>query len=126
MTHAAGIHSGHQDGQGGPSGRPYSQGIKAGGCCFVAGEKVSIHLVPGKIVPGGIEAETRRTGKNVKAISEAAGSSLDPGSPDVCLHDRSDRFPEDEYHLREYFTKTSGRTTVEVANYPPGPTSRSP
>jgi 2-iminobutanoate/2-iminopropanoate deaminase len=39
---------------------PYSQAIVAGGFVFVAGEK-GIDPKTGKIVPGGIAAETRRT-----------------------------------------------------------------
>ena len=37
---------------------PYSQGIKAGGFVFVAGEK-GIDPATGEIVEGGIEAETQ-------------------------------------------------------------------
>ena len=46
---------------------PYSQGIKAGGFVFVAGEK-GIDPATGEIVEGGIEAETRQTLENVKGI----------------------------------------------------------
>src|SRR5574337_1747169 len=62
----------------GPPVGPYSQGIKAGGFVFVAGEK-GIDPATGKIVPGGIEAETRRTLENIKAILEASGSRMDLG-----------------------------------------------
>ena len=55
---------------------PYSQAIKAGGFVFVAGEK-GMDVKTGKIVPGGIAAETRQTLENVKGILEAAGSSMD-------------------------------------------------
>ena len=55
---------------------PYSQGIKAGGFVFVAGEK-GLDVKTGKIVPGGIEAETGQTLENIKAILEAGGSSMD-------------------------------------------------
>ena len=49
---------------------PYSQGIKAGGFVFVAGEK-GIDPATGEIVEGGIEAETRQTLENVKGILAA-------------------------------------------------------
>src|SRR5438477_11264554 len=63
------------DKAGAPIG-PYSQGIKAGGFVFVAGEK-GIDPKTNKIVPGGTGPETRQTLENVKAILTAAGSSLD-------------------------------------------------
>jgi 2-iminobutanoate/2-iminopropanoate deaminase len=54
---------------------PYSQGIKIGGLVFTAGQ-VGIDPVTGKMVEGGVEAQTRRALENVSAILEAAGTSL--------------------------------------------------
>ena len=104
----------------GPPVGPYSQGIKAGGFVFVAGEK-GLDPATGKIVAGGIEAETRRTLENVKAILEAAGSSLDLAVQTfVYMTDLND-FPKMNAVYAEYFTKTRpGRTTVEVAKLPAG------
>lgn len=104
----------------GPPVGPYSQGIKAGGFVFVAGEK-GIDPATGKIVLGGIEAETRRTLENVKAILEAAGSSLDLAVQTfVYLTDLND-FSKMNAIYAEYFTKTPpGRTTVEVTRLPAG------
>src|SRR5919202_3943456 len=56
---------------------PYSQAIVANGFVFVAGEK-GIDPATGKIVPGGIAAETRQTLTNIGHILAAAGSSFDP------------------------------------------------
>lgn len=55
---------------------PYSQGIKAQGhFLFLAGQ-VGLDPATGKLVDGGIEAQTRQALENVKAILEAAGISL--------------------------------------------------
>jgi 2-iminobutanoate/2-iminopropanoate deaminase len=104
----------------GPPVGPYSQGIKAGGFVFVAGEK-GIDPATGKIVPGGIEAETRQTLENIKAILEEAGCSIDLAvSTFVFLTDLRD-FPKMNAIYAEYFTANPpGRTTVEVKGLPAG------
>ncbi|MBM3311284.1 MAG: RidA family protein [Candidatus Aminicenantes bacterium] len=55
---------------------PYSQGIMAGGLIFCAGQ-IPIDPATGKLVPGGIEDQTRQVLKNLAAVLEAGGSSLD-------------------------------------------------
>jgi 2-iminobutanoate/2-iminopropanoate deaminase len=119
MGGSSGLQVIRTDKAGAPVG-PYSQGIKAGGFVFVAGEK-GIDPATGKIVPGGIEAETRRTLENVKAILAAAGSSLDLAVQTfVFMTDLGD-FSRMNTVYAEYFTKNPpGRTTVEVAKLPAG------
>jgi 2-iminobutanoate/2-iminopropanoate deaminase len=104
----------------GPPVGPYSQGIKANGFVFVAGEK-GMDPVTRKIVPGGIEAETRRTLENIKAILEEAGSNLDKVvSAFVFMTDLAE-FPEMNNIYAEYFkVQPPGRTTVEVKSLPAG------
>ncbi len=102
----------------GPPVGPYSQGIKAGGFVFVAGEK-GLDPATGKIVSGGIEAETRRTLENINAILEAAGSNMDlVVSTFVFMTDLAD-FPRMNAIYAEYFkANPPGRTTVEVKSLP--------
>ena len=54
----------------------YSQGVKAAGLVFVAGQG-PFDPVTGDVVGTTIQEQTRQCLKNVQAILEAAGSSLD-------------------------------------------------
>jgi 2-iminobutanoate/2-iminopropanoate deaminase len=55
---------------------PYSQGIVAGGFVFCSGQ-IPIDPATGQVLTGGIEEQTRQVFKNLSAILEAAGSSLE-------------------------------------------------
>lgn len=107
------------DKAGAPIG-PYNQAIKAGGFVFVAGEK-GIDPRTEKLVSGGTAAETRQTLENIKAILEAAGSSLDQAvATTVYLVDVGEFAQMNEVYA-QYFTKDApGRTTVEVSALPAG------
>jgi 2-iminobutanoate/2-iminopropanoate deaminase len=99
---------------------PYSQGIIANGFVFVAGEK-GVDPKTGKIVPGGIEPETRQTLENIKAILEAAGSSFDLAVSAVVHMTNLDDFATMNKIFAEYFRMDPpGRTTVEVKRLPAG------
>jgi 2-iminobutanoate/2-iminopropanoate deaminase len=54
---------------------PYSQGVRTGNLIFTAGQ-AALDPKTGQLVPGGITEQTTRTLENLKAVLEAAGSSL--------------------------------------------------
>ena len=107
------------DQAGAPVG-PYSQGIKAGGFVFVAGEK-GIDPKTNQIVPGGIEAETRRTLENIKAVLEAGGSGMDRVvTTFVFMTDLTEFSKMNEIYAAYFTANPPGRTTAEVKSLPAG------
>ena len=58
-----------------PARVPLSQAIKVGDWVFASGQ-LGLEVATGTLVPGGIAAETRQVCENLKAVLEAAGSSL--------------------------------------------------
>lgn len=99
---------------------PYSQGIRFGDFVFVAGEK-GISPETGKIVEGGIAAETRQTLDNVRAILEEAGLSLDDAVRSVVyITDLSEFGTMNDVYAEYFQVDPPGRTTVEVPALPAG------
>jgi 2-iminobutanoate/2-iminopropanoate deaminase len=99
---------------------PYSQGIQIGNFIFVAGEK-GIDPRTGKIVPGGIMAETRQPFENIKAILEQAGATLDDAvSSTVHMTDLKEFADMNKVYAEYFHEAPPGRTTVEVAALPGG------
>lgn len=97
---------------------PYSQAIKAGGFIFVSGQ-VALDPATGKIAEGDVSAQTERTLENLKAIVEAAGSSLDRAlKATVFLKDLRDFAAMNEVYKRYFPSNPPARATVEVARLP--------
>ena len=62
-----------------PARVPLSQAIQAGEWVFASGQ-LGMDLRTGRLAAGGIKAETRQVCENLKAVLEAAGSSLTIGN----------------------------------------------
>ena len=56
------------------STRPYSSAVRVGDLLFVSGTLGTD--AQGRLVPGGIQPETRQTLENIRAIVDGAGSSM--------------------------------------------------
>jgi 2-iminobutanoate/2-iminopropanoate deaminase len=101
---------------------PYSQGIKAGDFVFTAGQ-AGVDPATGKLVQGGIAEQTRQVLKNIQAILEAAGVSLDRVVKcGVFLQDMTD-FQAMNAVYAEFFPPDKNppaRTTVQAAKLPLG------
>ena len=101
-------------------GAPYSQAIKANGFVFVSGQ---LALEPGhkELVPGGIAEQTEQVLKNLSAILQAAGSSLDQlVKTSVFLQDLGDFAAMNEVYARHVGDRPPARSTFEVAKLPSG------
>ena len=100
----------------------YNQGVlvSSGGLLFTAGQ---LGIVPetGKLVDGGIEAQTRQALDNVKAIIEAAGSDMAHAVKVTLLLDSIDDFGAVNEIYKTYFTDSPpARTAFEAARLPLG------
>ena len=97
---------------------PYSVAIRSGGLIFVSGT-LGMDPKTGELVPGGIEAQTRKVLENLSNILKAGGSSLDRVvKTTVFLADMSE-FPNMNAVYAEFFVhEPPARSTVEVAALP--------
>ena len=97
---------------------PYSQAIKANGFVFASGQ-IPLDPVTMQIVEGGIREQTERVMKNLEAVLQAAGSSLEGVvKTTVFLKDLTD-FAEMNEVYGSFFKQTPpARSTVEVARLP--------
>jgi 2-iminobutanoate/2-iminopropanoate deaminase len=101
-------------------GAPYSQAIKAGGLVFVSGQ---LALKPGDKELGGgtIEEQTEQVFANLRAILEAAGSSLDRiVKTTVYLQSLGDFNGMNDVYAKYVGDSPPARATVEVAALPSG------
>jgi 2-iminobutanoate/2-iminopropanoate deaminase len=101
-------------------GAPYSQGMAAGGLVFTAGQ---VGLRPGdkQIEIGDIRGQTEQALRNIRAILEAAGSSLDKlVKTTVFLQNLDDFAAMNEVYATFVGDVPPARSTVEVAKLPSG------
>ena len=97
---------------------PYSQGIKVGNLLFTSGQ-IPLDPTTG-VFPDGIQAQTRQSLSNVKAILAEAGASMDQLiKTTVFLKDMNDFAAMNEIYAT-FFSEGSfpARSAVEVARLP--------
>jgi 2-iminobutanoate/2-iminopropanoate deaminase len=93
---------------------PFSQAIKANGFVFVAGQ-VARDPKTDQVIDGDITAQTERIMENIKAILEAAGSSLDRTvKTTVFLQDMNDFDAMGKVYARYFPTPQPARSAVQV------------
>jgi 2-iminobutanoate/2-iminopropanoate deaminase len=97
---------------------PYSQAVVLNGTAFLSGQ-IPLDPATGQIVEGDIAAQTGQVLENLKAVLEAAGSSLAAVlKTTVYLQDMGD-FPKmNEVYGRYFSANAPARSTVEVSRLP--------
>ena len=99
---------------------PYSQAIVEGDFIFLAGQGPTTPAT-GKVEYGDVGSETKRTFENVKAILEAAGSSLEKVVKcNVYLRDIKDFAAMNEVYKTYFKAPYPARTTIQAGALPGG------
>ena len=92
---------------------PFSPAVKAGPFVFVSGQVAMGEN--GEIVPGGIEAQTRQTLKNVeKALALAGCTAKDVVKATVWLHDARDFWTFNRVYAEFFPDNKPARSTTQA------------
>ena len=99
---------------------PFSQAIEVGGFIYVSGH-VGQDPTTGKLVAGGIAAETERVFQNLSAVLKAAGKSFDDVvRAGVFLTNMSDYVAMNGIYAKYFGSPFPARTAIGVAALPLG------
>src|ERR1019366_7411979 len=97
---------------------PYSQAVKANGFVFRSGQ-IALDPKTQQIVEDDVARQTERVLENLKAIVEAAGSSIQRVvKTTVFLADMNDFAAMNEVYGRYFVAHRPARSTVEAARLP--------
>ena len=96
---------------------PYSQAMVVGNLVFTSGQ-IAIDPTDGQIKAEGIEAQTEQVCKNLCAVLEAAGTSIEKAVKTTCfLSDMAD-FSQFNGVYAKYFTGKPARSCVAAKQLP--------
>ena len=99
---------------------PYQQGIRMGDWVFTSGQ-IALDPATGNFMAGEIEQETELTLKNIEAILQAEGLSMDHVvKATVYLSDMNDFARMNKVYEKSFATSNPARACVQVAALPKG------
>jgi len=97
---------------------PYSQAIKSENLMFLSGQ-ISINPKTNEFIDGDIEIQTEQVLKNIKAILEAGGSSLEGVvKVTIYLQDIKDFALVNKVYSKYFEDSLPARACIEVSNLP--------
>lgn len=96
---------------------PYSQAVKVGNLVFTSGQ-IAINPASGAVEATTIEAQTEQVCKNLSAVLEAAGTSIEKAVKTTCfLADMADFAAFNEVYGK-YFASKPARSCVAAKQLP--------
>ncbi len=98
---------------------PYSQAVVLNGLVFTSGQ-IPLNPASGQIEVTSIKEQTEQVCKNLSAVLEAAGSSLDKAVKTVCFLQNMSDFAKFNEVYGKYFTSKPARSCVAVKELPKG------
>ena len=96
---------------------PYSQAVCVGDLVFTSGQ-IAIDPATGNVEAKTIEEQTERICKNLAAVLEAAGSSLDKAVKTTCFLADMNDFAAFNQIYGSYFPSNPARSCVAVRSLP--------
>ncbi len=97
---------------------PYSQAVISGGWAYLSGQ-IPLDPATGQIIEGDIAEQTARVFENLKAVLEAAGTSLERVvKTTVYLKDMGEFARMNEVYAKYFTANPPARSTVEAARLP--------
>ena len=96
---------------------PYSQAIVAGNLVFTSGQ-IPINPTTGAIEAVTIQEQTEQVCKNITAVLQAAGTSIDKVVKTVCFLSDMNDFAAFNAVYSKYFTSKPARSCVAVKTLP--------
>lgn len=98
---------------------PYSQGMIVGNMIYTSGQ-IPINPETGNIEATDIEGQADQACRNIKAVLEEAGSSLEKVVKTTCFLQNISDFATFNAVYEKYFTGKPARSCVEVGALPKG------
>lgn len=99
---------------------PYSMGVRAGEFVYFSGQ-TPLDPATGKLLEGGVPAQTEQCFRNLFAVLKAAGMSPDQVvKVNVFLTDMADFPAMNEVYAKQFAQPFPARTTIGVASLPLG------
>lgn len=98
---------------------PYSQAIEVNGMVFTSGQ-IPLDPATGELVEGDVQAQAHQVFKNLTAVLEEAGTSMEKAVKTLCFLDDMADFSAFNEVYAQYFTEKPARSCFAVKALPKG------